>query len=480
MARDPAPPLPAAGPLYARPWALLGAALALATVGCVVGYFSSRGDGSAKEILIPGFVRLLFVFSATLLSLVAVTRQLKGAGWDFPARVESSAVVSVAGLVAVLGYMSMETDRQPDKPQPAAALATLEDGVDLANDWVSGRMFYAAAFLVALVGSTLIMLPSLVRRVALTLLVLFHFGGMVATSTSVDPPNATGPWVSKQLYAKVYRPYLQFLSMTNAYHFYSPDPGPPSLLWFAVCYDDGSYTWIKLPERANSPVGMHYQRLLALPEHSFQPQPFPVQPTPERGTWDEIYRRRELGSTLNYPPAPQRGKRPMSKATVIPMVLDVDVSGQYREPTYVSKKQFAALAKRVFWTAPEAPRPGVKKKSVKLYRVTHQLLLPLELARGDNPLADEKHWPFFMGEFDKDGTLLSVEPLRVDPFLYWYIPIVVVPPDYPNQGDPTKRLQVRAGVPGVRREGVVKGGELLDGLEMHAAGQIKSKEEEKK
>ena len=44
--------------------------------------------------------------------------------------------------------------------------------------------------------------------------------------------------------ARVYRPYLNLLYMTNAYHFYSPDPGTSSVMWFAVYYDDGTFDWI--------------------------------------------------------------------------------------------------------------------------------------------------------------------------------------------------------------------------------------------
>lgn len=429
MTRDPTPP-PNPTETPSRPRALLLAALALAGLGCLIRLVAP--DLSAALRLGP-------VFLGSILAIEAVRRQLRQARWDWLGRLQSAAVVSLTTVVTLLSYLSM------------------------AANWESGQMFYAAACLVTLVGIVLLLLPLRTRRVALSLLVLFHFTGMAVTITSIDPPGAAGPWVSKQLWTWVYRPYLSFLYLTNAYHFYSPDPGPPSLLWFAVRDEEGDYRWVKLPERANSPVGMHYQRLLALPEHSFSPMPWPILPTAVRGGWEMIYHRRELGSILEYP-TPD-GPR------VIPMVADVDLSAQYREPNAVSKQIMGSLARRVFWTE-QAKQPRRKIKSVKIYRVTHQILTPAELAAGTSPLAKEKHWPYFLGEYDGAGRLID----SLDPFLYWYLPILKVPSSYPNHGQST-----RPGVAAVNvRSPAPREGFLLDGLEMHAAGRLTGRTTEDK
>src|SRR5262249_41860545 len=128
-------------------------------------------------------------------------------------------------------------------------------------------MFLGALVGVALAGSVLVLLPSLYRRVALSLWIVYHFGGMLTAVTSVDPAPNQAPWVSRQLSAWLYQPYLSFLYLGNAYHFYSPDPGPPTLLWFRIRYADGQCTEVKIPDREQSPVGLHYQRMLALTEH---------------------------------------------------------------------------------------------------------------------------------------------------------------------------------------------------------------------
>jgi hypothetical protein len=403
---------------------------------------------------LPGFLPMSLLFPGTLLTGIAVQRQLKEETWLWPGRIRSAAVVSLAGLAGVVG------------------------GVAMRPEWVSGRMFYGFVFVLGLSGTFLILLPPLARRVALSLWVLFHFTGMATCVTSIDPPGGhSGLYVSKQLWSYIYRPYLSFLYMTNAYHFYSPDPGHPELLWFAVCYDDDTYTWVKLPERANSPIGMHYQRMLALPAHSYgslNRLPFNAEelkllpkdmPRPTRGAWEAIHIRRQAASAVEY------RRRDNPKFLPIPLVSDVDTNSQYREPHDMSKKTLASVAHRVFLTAPP-PRdengnvkPGVKVKSVKLYRVVHLILSPKELADGVSPLEKTKHWAYFMGEFGPDGKLVDER----EPFLYWYLPIAVVPESYAS-GRGTPSITVRA---------TPKTGLLLDCVEMHAAGPRRPREEKK-
>jgi hypothetical protein len=425
-------------PFYTNPWFLVVAGMACPLVG--------RGLAelpSLSAVLDP--LRFGLFAAGTLLTVLAVVRRLRSASWDLTSRLSSSGLVALAGLAA------------------------LESRQLLHPDWDSFKLFYVGLFLAALFGAVLILLPPLARKVVLTAVILFHFGGMATAITSVDPPNSTGSWLSKQLWTYAYRPYLQFMYLTNAYHFYSPDPGPPSLFWFAVKYSDGSYVWVKTPHRENSPIGMHYQRMLALPEHSFTGQPrlpytameLAVQPLGtelgKRGSWEEISHRRLLGSTLKYGP----------KGLPIPMVLGLDGLVQYREPTDPSKKIVAAVARRALWK--EAPRrEGLTPVSVKMYRVTHLILLPKELAEGVSPLDKPKHWPYFLGEFDREGKLVDSR----DPFLYWLVPIVIVPPDYPNHGI------AQQGAPGVfMNVKPPKDGFLLDGLEMHAGGPTKNPED---
>ncbi len=450
MSQDTSSVPPTEGSRLFSPWVVLGVGLACNALA----YLLASNEG------VPVLIRLGLLAVGTLLLLMAIVRRLRTTGWEFQQRLTSSAMVSLAGLGALFGFGFFRINEQ----------------------WDSGILFYVGLFILTLVSSVLILLPPLLCRVAISLIVLFHFGGMAVAITSVDPPGGTPPYLPKQLWMRVYRPYLTFMYMTNAYHFYSPDPGPPALLWFAVKYSDGSYTWVKLPDRENSPIQMHYQRLLALPEHSFQPisrlpasayelvvakSQFPDIKFPERGSWEMIHARREQGSTYlyRYPNPPNELKDP-APGYPIPIVPDISIptAAQYREPGDVHKIILAGIAKRVLYHAPEVP--GATAVSVKLYRVVHQILTPRELAEGDSPLDKTKYGPYFMGEFDGDGKLIDPK----DPFLYWYLPITMVPADYPKID--VDNVLGRPTLPIVYIGFKPKGGFLLDCLEMHAAGQI--------
>src|SRR5262249_14128695 len=130
------------------------------------------------------------------------------------------------------------------------------------REWDSARLLLIPLGIVTLAGSGLVLLPLIARKLVVSLLILLHFGNILVSVTSVRPRNGRAPWLSVQLWSYFYRPYASFMYLNNAYHFYSPEPGPPTLLWFFVRYSDDSGRWIKLPSRKDSPVPMHYQRQL--------------------------------------------------------------------------------------------------------------------------------------------------------------------------------------------------------------------------
>jgi hypothetical protein len=415
------------------PWSVLLGGLIVTFLGVVLSSLTSP---------VP---RVACLGGGLLLAGVAVGRRLRSAGWDFEQRLESAGVLALAGLTALLAYYGLD------------------------KDWDSGKLVLGAATAVSLAGSLLLPLPGALRRLALSLLVLFHFAGILVCIATVDPPGAQGPWLAKQLYGRLYQPYLEFLYLTNAYHFYSPNPGAPSQMWFAVHYSDKYYEMVKVPHRDNSPVDLHYQRMLTLPEHVFAPMPrlpftraelaqyAPGVPGLAKEAWEEIYRRRLLGSRRPYSPR-------------IPVVVDLDASFQYREPNDNSKRMIASCARWVFWNAPK--RPGAEVTSVKVYRATHLVISPYEMARGDRQLDQTRFLPYFLGEFDGKGELVD----RHEPFLYWYLPIMRVSPEYPAgyEGpvyDRQGQLVVPSGVTAVRALlPQPKDGRLLDCVETHAAG----------
>src|SRR5205807_1558296 len=87
--------------------------------------------------------------------------------------------------------------------------------------WDTMRMALRVFTVVALVASALVLASVRVRRWTISVLILLHFGGIASASLSPAP----SPWLVGQLWTRVFRPYLEFMYLNNAYHFYAPDPG---------------------------------------------------------------------------------------------------------------------------------------------------------------------------------------------------------------------------------------------------------------
>jgi hypothetical protein len=369
MARDSAvsPPSETMAPGFG-PWGMLLGATALTVLALLLGKMS----GQAGLVL-----RVLCMIGGLITAGAAVTRRLRNAGQSFDDSLISGALV-LAAVFPILIVLY---------------------GLDPAWDWA--QMVLRVLTWVTVAGAFLVVLPPLARRLVISLLAVFHFGGILVAVTTVPPPNAAAPWLGLQLWVHVYRPYLSFLYMNNAYHFYSPEPGPPTLIWFRMQYDDKTYRWVKLPVRNESPVPLHYQRLLALTESVNQINP--VQP-PEPRFSEMIQERASTGRQLHVPLHPE-------------MAANL----QYREPLLYSKVMLSAYAR----FAAQHPQfanlenPGSKVKSMKIYRVTHKIINAQQLAAGISPLDKSMYYPFYQGDYDAEGNLINPQ----DPFLYWLIPI---------------------------------------------------------
>jgi hypothetical protein len=209
------------------------------------------------------------------------------------------------------------------------------------------------------------------------------------------PPT---PWLATVLWTRFYRPYLEFMYLNNAYHFYAPEPGPATLAWFYIKYDDGSAQWFEIPRRDAHAFTLQYQRRLSLSESINQLLPPPSVLDPEAG-----HRRLTAGRLDGIPLHP-----------ALPETL------QYREPTPYSKRMLQTYARHVARTMPHPRDPSGRVTGVKIYRVVHRGLDPLEMARGVDPAEDPLYLAYYQGEFDAEGRLKDPS----DPYLYWLIPIL--------------------------------------------------------
>lgn len=320
-------------------------------------------------------------------------------------------------LVAGCGAVGLGVVRQPRSPVVLglAAGAAVLASIAIDPSWETMRMPLRVLAVVAAGAALLVRMPQLVQRAAISGMIVFHFGGILTAVTTVPPPNGgAAPWLTSQLWAHVYRPYLQFMYLSNAYHFYSPDPGPATLLWARVDYTDDSYRWITVPNREEhmqDPLALTYYRRLCIAESTNQ-----------------------LMAVNSVTPALAQQRTTAGAQIGIPSPAEIErwmpAVPQHRLPTDYSSAMLSSYAR--FLVRNYAPEdPAVEVRSVKVYRVVHAMPSPEQVAKGTDPADHTFFLPYFQGEFDRDGRLLD----PADPLLYWLIPIVRIPKAAPAGAD---------------------------------------------
>src|SRR5205085_2528639 len=149
-----------------------------------------------------------------------------------------------------------------------------------------------------------------------------------------------------------------------AYHFYAPEPGPPTLMWYYVKFEDGAARWVKIPRREDYRLNVEYQRRLSLTESINQVMPLGTPPQDVQ--------------TARYVGVQRDG---------IPLHPDVPIAMQYRPPQPYSKRMLESYARHVLRSTAHPTDPTRKAIWVKVYRVTHALMIPSEINTGVEPEA---------------------------------------------------------------------------------------------
>ena len=304
------------------------------------------------------------------------------------------------------------------------------------NSWDSFQLLGGVTGVVAIAAAAFTRLPI---RVVLSLMVAmtaFYFSGILASVLS-PPPT---PYLVDQYWRRVTRFHSQFLYINNAYHFYSPEPGPPSELWILLKYKPLSETdagdagpaepdteWVILPRRNRDtmdPMRLSFYRRIALAEQVAQLQQGYSTPFA-----DELQKAnlRRLSDLRRIP----KGNVPENQ--------------QFLQPTDAVVRQTLPSFAHHFGV--RYGRPGREVASVKIYRVLHEVLgvdrfrsLPYPQpgpgsaqparvgARGAEgpgkdllaqPVLPDPVLRLLPGEYDMKGALLD----PTDPELYWLIPI---------------------------------------------------------
>jgi hypothetical protein len=345
-----------------------------------------------------------------------------------PARV----ILSVLGMVLAGCAVSM-------RPRWAGSWALgaagcLLAGFGLPASWYSFRLVAFAFTGVGVVGAIVAVTPPAWRIIPASAAVLFHFSGIWSAVTQPYP----SPELTQQLWVAVFRPYLQFAYLNNAYQFYSPDPGPASELWFCIEYepkagdavetdgdgnpkldDEGQPTykktvkWIKIPRRPRDfkdPLGQAYYRRLSLTENVSNPTTPHTQMPPKVMT--ELQQRRNVRSDI-----------PLFEN-------DIPLYMQCRIPSdFIQGILMPSFVRHV---AEDNQRGDRKISGIKVYRVLHKIVLTKDsvgaqegynfryFTRPFDPYEPTMYLPYYYGEYNTAGEMKVLN----DPMLYWAVPIV--------------------------------------------------------
>lgn len=308
------------------------------------------------------------------------------------------------------------------------ALAVVVGIGGLPSHWDDFRFLFGVLAVLAASGAVLQAVPRAWRLRTLTLVLLFHFGGIFMATTAPTPT----PWLNEQIFSRIYNPYLQFLYLRNAYHFYSPDPGPATLVFCLLRTETGeealpdgtkrktySYKWVihpKRPEDVKDPLGLSYYRRLALAEQINRANPAAALP--------ESFERGELSVRRRETPIPLNPNEPAAL--------------QYRLPwPDLMRVVIPSYAQHVILDhTPDAE--AARKTTVKLYRVEHRTLPINEFikkkdSKGNDPYHPSTYRPYFIGEFDVFGNLVDPQ----ERMLYWLVPVIAR--TGPSAADPKQK-----------------------------------------
>src|SRR5262249_34883324 len=152
-------------------------------------------------------------------------------------------------------------------------------------------------------------------------------------------------------------PYLEFMYLNNAYHFYSPEPGAATHFWMRVYYDTGTKNefgapklegiWVKIPDldeqgQRGSAVGLEYYRSLSLTENIVNADPSPLLYTIDKDGQiqpGELLKNRLINSMNGgHWRKATVGVEPPEPVLEVPLVPNVAPEAQYQRPTYLSMR----------------------------------------------------------------------------------------------------------------------------------------------
>lgn len=349
------------------------------------------------------------------LALTAVAAALALAGDDGPSALSRVRLILVAvGTLTAGAAVSMRA-ALPVAWLLAAATAFLAGWFGLPDHWDSARMLATVATYAALAGALLSAAPLKFGVAAASLAVGYHFFGIFLATTWPHPT----PWFTQSVGSRIYLPYIQFMYLKNAYHFYSPEPGSASHLFCLVVYDaidpatgKPEAQWVTMPSRQHNwkdPMGLTYFRRLSLTEQASGVTPFANLQSDELR---EVKSRRDAVAQGSQPNVPKILYSPEDA-----------LLNQYRMPRYdITRYLLPSYAAHLI----HAYTTDAKKvTSVKIYRLDHPIPNLFQFSQKKwNPHHPIGFRPYYLGEFEPTGDGTAALKDKQDPMLYWLTPIL--------------------------------------------------------
>ncbi len=440
-------------------WILMGVGGGLCLLAALLAWF----------YLIPGGPRVLIAFVGLLLVGGAVYwKRREPLGKTLDQRAWTMLFVFVAGFCAILAWKATawpEWSRlylwQLLEGVESIELSdeVRETSVRLSLGWDSMGLLLLVMAFVALTGGILIVLPLKWRKFVGSLMILYHFGGICTAATAV-PALGHVPWLPTQIWTHFYRPYLYFMYLNNAYHFYSPEPGPPTLIWFRIEYEgEAKPRWVRISERKDYITRLQYQRFLAMTES------VSVYSKTDKVPPDKLTKLYERRYAIDNPGG--RGRdwwRTDERPRKIKPYPGLDLSVQYRQINQMARLYLRGYVQHVARYYPSLTNPNAKVKRIQVYELIHNIMSAAQFAEGYDPLDPAMYRVYYLGPYTEQGELirpkiseaaprhlglisyqvldgrgnprLQVEEVQ-DLYLYWMLPIYREPrvPN-PNPKDP--------------------------------------------
>ncbi|MGL6076137.1 MAG: hypothetical protein ACRC8S_18415 [Fimbriiglobus sp.] len=282
--------------------------------------------------------------------------------------------------------------------------------------WDSARLLLRVLSVVSLVAGGLLLLPIGLRRSFIIAGVGFHASSLLCATTWPDPT----PWLTNQVGQRIYLPFMQFVYLRNAYHFYSPDPGPASHVFVLLTYETPETDpktgkpktiseWVTFPrryEQTKDPLGQTYYRRLSLSESVVR----------SYGDGSIGYDERQQARTRRLDVAMGN----LAGVKRIPQCspnYELEMRWCMPPTADISRYILPSFAKHI---AVENSHGIHKVVNVRIYRAEHRIVTSQYFVKEKmDPYHPSLYRVYFLGDYDAEGQLKDSQ----DPMLYWLIPI---------------------------------------------------------